>query len=108
MPSDTPICPVCGGERLVAAGRVDATDPPSRAPQEEGEAAVMSPSSSDERSLGYALRFYRQLAGRIGFDGSKPEAAANWVYRNIQDLAARADYAEKTIWEMTDGKAGGQ
>ena len=107
MPSDTPVCSVCGGERRVAAGRVDATDPPSRAPQ-EGEAAVMSPLSSDERSFGYVLRFYRQLAGRVGFDGSKPEAAANWVYRNIQDLAARADYAEKTIWEMTGGKAGGQ
>ena len=41
---------------------------------------------ADPHSLTYALRFYRELAGRIGFDGSKPEKVANWVYGHINSL----------------------
>ena len=41
---------------------------------------------ADSNSLTYALRFYRELAGRIGFDGAKPEQVANWLYGHISSL----------------------
>ena len=89
------------GDLTAAAKRIDATDPPPRTAAEDAaairaEAAdpklveqavlAMLPPNSDEHSLGYALRFYRELAGRIGFDGSKPEKVANWVYGHINSL----------------------
>ena len=84
-----------------AAKRVAATDPPPRTLAEETQAiraealdpklvekavVEMLGPNADEHSLTYALRFYRELAGRIGFDGSKPEKVANWVYGHISSL----------------------
>ena len=88
-----------------AAKRIDAVGHPPRTLAEDSEAiraeaadpklveqavVEMLGKGADAHSLGYALRFYRHLAGRIGFDGSKPERVANWLYANIQDLAQRA------------------
>ena len=86
--------------RLEAAKkRVDATDPPPRTLAEDTaavraeadnpqlvEKAVLAMLGDDatSNSLRYMLRFYRQLAGRAGFDGSKPEQVADWVYSQIQ------------------------
>ena len=76
-------------EHLTFGGRQQhMEDLTAAAKTSEVEQAVleMLGKGADEHSLGYALRFYRELAGRIGFDGSKPERVANWVYGHINSL----------------------
>ena len=98
-----------------AAKRVDATDPPPRTAAEHSaavraeavnpklvEKAVLAMLGDDatSNSLRYLLRFYRQLAKRIGFDGGKPEDVANWIYSQIQS-------AQLGIHDLTEQKADG-
>ena len=76
-------------EHLTFGGRqAHMEDLTAAAKTSEVEQAVleMLGKGADTHSLGYALRFYRELAGRIGFDGSKPERVANWVYGHINSL----------------------
>ena len=86
-------------DMTAAAKRVDATNPPPRTLAEDAAAiraekddpqlvekaiTEMLGPGADDNSLRYVLEFYRELAGKIGYDGSKPALVADWVYRNIQ------------------------
>ena len=65
----------------IKAGEITPLDDWLKKTEESLQAA-----GADPHSLTYTMRFYRQLAGRAGFDGARPEDVADWVYSHIQSL----------------------